>query len=351
MISSFKCLLISISCCIFVSCSLDVKKAVAPTNPPKVSKNLFSVKQIEGQYKTSSTPVMFLWPTDKWSEAKQAYVPLSFSEQAQSRKEIVRLSEDKAKFEGNYKKQEPLIIKKYDQKREKLIGLYKLNLCYTLCDPFDFTCEPDNPDNFPQNTWKIPENPEEELAITYCQNTQKQIEGLDSKQTEELQAALLPATQASFDLLAAVGDRNFFNELSTFEINYAGVESCFVKNESPCLKLKNNQKGTLVTLLFKAVSGEDLYFSNDESGSEKISYKIENVELDKENGYLTFTMPAVDFSTVEKKIYGELSFDLELTPKTGQMTVNGDVKLMSFDTNEERVGRFNSTGNLIPLQK
>lgn len=327
-------------------CSLPMNEAYAPTSPPKVEKSNFEATQLIGQYQ-ATTSVMFTWPIDRWDPKSESYVALSFDEKVESRSTISRLSEEKVIYEEQYKKQRPLIEAKYTKLKSDLVGFYKNNKCYSLCDPEDFACEPDNPDNYPQYTWKTPESDEEAQLIQACQKNELEQEGVDSAKAKELQEAVRPAKEAAQGLLQAVGDRNFFNGLKDLQLRLGTFKVCVGANNGPCIKADQSQPDTLVRITFSTSSGQDYVFSNKETDSP--DYFVKNVMLDAQGGFLTFTIPAVDLER-DQHVYGSIDFDLELNPRGDTMHIAGDFLLSNHDEMSQRIGRFDSTGTLSDLK-
>ncbi len=337
---SFFEILVSLTFIIFLgACSLGVREAYAPTDPPSIEKGLFTTAQIEGTY-SAGTTLMFLWPEKIWNEQTETYDPMTFSQKAESRKNIVRFDEEKAVYEAMYLEAAKELEAKYTKKTVDLEGKYREMLCYSMCDTDDFFCEPDNPDVLFQDTWKPTEDPEELMLIAACQENEGTRKAIESEKDTEEKQKVTPlrekAGAAAQNLLNAVGDRNFFNNLSTFEVGYY---LCEKESGGLCTDKKG---GTEILLIRVSFSGG--YFTTD-VGDPNAFGKVTNVVLDEENGFLTFSIPAIDFDANNER-YGEIHFDLELNPKGTRMTVQGDIKLDDAMTGKTRIGRFSSSGDI-----
>ncbi len=329
-----------------IACSMSVREAQAPTDPPKAEKTVFSAGQITGSFIADST-LMFLWPEKIWDENSQSLIPMTFSQRAESRKNIVRYSEEKDIYEALYIEAATALEIKYGKILLDAENIYRELQCYSLCDPEDFFCEPDNADNLFQDTWKPTEDPAELELIATCQQNEQDRRGIEEIKNQEAAQKVTPLREkaglAAQNLLNAVGDRNFFNSLSSLEIKYGEIAGCFVDFERECLINSDKSFDILVRVHFSA--GHFSNVVNDQSLGE-----ISNISLDIENGFLTFTIPALDFEN-ENTQYGNIHFDLELNVSGPQMTVVGDIKLENFDAGTIRIGRFSSSGELIPVEK
>ncbi len=329
---------------LILACSMDVKKAYAPTAPPKVEKSNFAAAQIEGSFEAGTT-LMFLWPEKIWNEEAQALVPMTFSQQAESRKNIVRYSEEKDIFEAKYIEAAQALEIKYTKIKSDLVEAYRDLKCYSYCDPDDFFCEPDNPDILFQDTWKPTEDPEELEIIAQCQANEKTRENIEEEKDLEAQEKVVPlrekAGEAAQNLLNAVGDRNFFNNLASFQLKYGKLKSCYVDNSGECLNINEGEKGLLIRVTFSG-GGFSNAMGDDSLGD------VTNIQFDTENGFLTFSIPALDFEKNNEQ-YGEIHFDLELNPKGDQLAVVGDIRLENYESGSTRIGRFSSSGQLLPM--
>ncbi len=328
----------------FLGCSIDVKKANAPTDPPKVAKSFFSSSQIVGHFRASA-PVMFLWPVDRWDEAAQAFVPLSFSEQAEVRKNIVKASEDKAFYEAEFFATEKQLDEKYLGLQESLKQEYVADRCYALCDPFELSCFPGKPETFFQDAWIDTDDPEELALIEKCIANENERRGLEADQTEEEEVILDPIEAkmiaANESLLATVGNRNFFNDFTTLELVYGPVASCEVV-PNDCLDIDPGQTGLVVKVLFTGGGFSNVLNSGQD-------HQISEVDFDQENGFLTFKVPLIDFAD-ENRVTGELFFDLELNPKGKELIVGGDIRRTLYATGKTRVGRISASGPIMPIE-
>jgi hypothetical protein len=326
----------------------------------------FAATQIEGSFVASST-LMFLWPVTIWDEDTQSFVPMTFEQKVESRQNIVRFSVERETYEALFVEAAQALDEKYTK---KLIGLeeeYRNLQCFALCDPDDFFCDPQDSSVLFQDTWKPTEDPEELVLIEVCQANERERLEVDAEKQLEAEQTVYPlrdkAGRAAINLLEAVGDRNFFDKLSGFELKYGPLKSCFLDSTSECLQAQEGEFGVLVRVLF---SGGN--FSNAEGDG--VLGEVKNLYFDIENGFLTFQIPAIDFAN-DSKIYGEITFDLELTPTVElvakdcptdkdeeictpqtqtSLAVEGDVQVLDFATGETRIGRFSSSGLVQPFE-
>lgn len=327
-----------------LACSMDVKKAHAPTAPPSIEKSNFKSSQLLGDF-TAGTTLMFLWPEKILDETSNTLVPMTFSQKAESRKNIVRFSDEKDVYEAEFLKASKELDAKYNTLLSALIESYQESKCYSLCDVEDFTCEPDNPDILFQDTWKIPVDDVEAELIQQCQANESDRKEIGADKKAEALQTVTPlqkkAGAAALALLNAVGDRNFFNDLSGFDIRYAPLaKGCF--KDGLCLKDNSGKMGMMVRVHFKGGS-----FSN--AIDDGAIFSVSDIVLDREEGFLTFTIPAIKFED-DNRVYGEIVFDLELNPGIGTLNVVGDIRLKNFDDGTERIGRLSSSGPLVPAK-
>lgn len=327
-------------------CSMNVREAYAPTNPPKVQKSLFALEQLEGHFQGNTT-LMFLWPDEIKNEETGEMIPMTFAQKADSRKNIVRYDEEQKVYKELFEEAERQLNAKYDKKSSEMVAEYQNLKCYTLCDVDDFACTPDDPSNLFQDTWKQTEDEVELQTIATCQQNEKDRKGIDGEKEQEKAQAVTPlqkkAGEAAQNLLDAVGDSNFFNNLSSFEMTYGPwqvVGRC--GSADPCLPPGYNHK-----LIVKVAFSGGVITNSAEDGA---IAEVTNLKLDAENGYLNFTIPAIDFDNGNKE-YGKIHFDLELSPNGQQLNVTGDIRLESNETGTIKVGRFSSSGGITPLEQ
>lgn len=344
------------------SCRVGVKQASVATQPPKVEKSSFSTTQIEGTF-VASTSLMFLWPQDRWDEGSQSYIPLTFAEKVESRKDVVLYSDQKDLYEGQYQKAQLQLDTKWNALSETLVKDYKDLKCYSYCDPEeDFFCDPEDSTVLFQDTWVCSSDvtevvlneeqsaeeveepadsctPELKEVIKTCQANEEERRTLEAAQAVEEAELVLPlkqkAGEAALALLNAIGNRNFFDSLSSFKMIYALPETC-------------SQKGFCVGeegLLIELKMGDIVLSNKAESDSE---FGVSDVELDPINGFLTFKIPAIDFEN-NQTVYGEILFDLEVNSINQGLRIDGDIRVNNYETGQEAIGRFSSSGAIEPF--
>ncbi len=323
-----------------INCSLDVKKAVAPTNPPQVEKNIFSASQVRGHYQTDGSPKMFKWPVDKWNEDKTQLLPMTFAEKVQARQTITAYSEEVELYTQEFTALEKEINLKYENKLKELENRFLTNQCYSFCDPDSLFCDPEDSSVLIVDDWKLPENEEETLAIASCQENQSQRENISEdfeyEINEKVEPLRIKAGQAALALLQTVGDRNYFTELTSFEFFFGPYEcssnkGCLLSNEVESDKIYIRlQFGDLVLTNFDGDSGD---------------LRVYDVGFDPAQGFLVFKTPAIDFEN-SQSIYGEITYDLELLPGLGVLRADGDIRVKENEVDKEFIGRFSSAGIL-----
>ncbi len=323
------------------SCSLEVKKAVAPSDPPQVEKSVFSASQIRGHFVTDGSPKMFMWPIYKTDEQTNQLVPMSFSEKVKTRQVITAYSEDVELYTQKFTQLEVEINKKYDKLLVDLENEFKQKQCYSFCDPeISLFCDPSDDSVLSVDDWVVGETPEEQAIIAQCQENQTQRENIDDEKEDEIDEKVEPlrqkAGQAALALLQTVGDRNYFTEITSFELFYGPIQC--IKNEG-CETAEGAEDRTFARIEFGSTVLNN-FKNNDEA------LKLENLSLDASNGFLQFTTPLLDFEN-DNSVYGEIFYDLEfIETDQGVLRLDGDIRVKDFSTGEERIGRFSSSGSV-----
>ena len=330
-------------------CSLDVRKATAPTNPPKVTKSDFNVSQITGRFEQTGAAKMFLWPVNICDDNEENCRPMTFEEKVVARQKITAFADDLTLWEERAEDAEIELETKYTKLKKDLAEWSLTNKCYSLCVPDGgIFCLPDEPNLEPIDDWKEPADQAEEQLIASCQVNQNDRATIDDKKALEKQEKVIPLFEnagiAGEALLNEVGNRNFFGTLNKLEFLFGKV-NCTSEVEF-CQKTKN-QENLFVKTLWRPDKGEDVYISNFVEKSSK--WELEIIEFDKKGGFLVMKMPAVDVDR-GNEVYGELTYDLEFVPDGERVKVNGDIRLLDFETNQERIGRIALSGKMNPIE-
>ena len=404
-------------------CYLDVKDAFAPSNPPQLENVKFETANIVGKfsrfegggYRRGVSPKMFLWPKEKRDPKTGEFVPMTFDEQVEVRKNITAAADELAEFERAMEEADSALVAKYEKLKSEAVAFWKENKCYSYCSEEAFFCTPDDETNLEidPDDWVIisceeqdssmnqcvsdaitPADPEgdegEELPVKaedvdvtsgcidavdpiacinekiktltevpvdcatekealiacwdnqrpllQCQANQDERLALDDEQSKEYKEVVLPLQQKAGDsalnLLATVGDANYFGDIGLFQFIHGEFE-CFA-DTSDCVEAKGR------TNTYIQVEYGELKINNFEGND--TPWVINDVELDVVDGFVTFSIPAVDLSTNE--IIGLIFFDLEFVSDTGRLQINGDIK--QIIDGREQMGRFASSGVMVP---
>lgn len=325
---------------LFASCSLEVKKAIAPTDPPQVEKNVFSASEIRGHYQTDGSPKMFKWPVEKWNSDETRLIPMSFSEKVYARQLITGYSEDVETFTLQYTEMEQSIVQKYETLSKDLESDFLANRCYSYCDPDSLFCDPSDDSVLEVDDWKVGETEEEAAIISSCQENQSQRENIDDDFDREIEQKVQPlrikAGEAALALLQTVGDRNYFDEITSFEFFY-GPYLC-LEGEG-CRRdeaLKNDN-------VYVRIKFGELVLTNFEGNTNEL--RVYDLQLDPSQGFLVFKTPAIDFEN-SNTVYGEITYDLEFISGNNMLRVDGDIRVLENQSKTEKIGRFSSAGQL-----
>jgi hypothetical protein len=234
------------------------------------------------------------------------------------------------------------INKKYDKLLVDLENEFKEKQCYSFCDPdISLFCDPSDDSVLTVDDWVVGETPEEQALIAECQENQIQRENIGDEKEDEIDEKVEPlrqkAGEAALALLQTVGDRNYFTEITSFELFYGSFQC---RMNEGCEKLEDAEEGTFARIGFGST-----VLNNFENNNE--SLKLENLSLDAPNGFLQFTTPAIDFEN-GNKVYGQIFYDLEfIETDQGVLRLDGDIRVTDFSTGEERIGRFSSSGRVV----
>lgn len=331
---------------LFFGCSLEVKDSHAPTKPPQTKESKFSSQILEGEF-IGETNVMFFWPDTKWDESAQSVRPMSFDEKVDARKTVLFYLEEKDRYQKQLTQLKIELDKKYQALLPELEAIFTTNKCYALCDPDDFFCEPDNSEvlSIDDGAWMTPSTPEEEQALKLCQENQARREGLEAEKKEELRPTDEALAEAAEGLLVAIGDSNSINEFSRFEFVY-GNKICLKESdkENSYLCSEGDERRLYLKIVYQDLNGQTHTVSNFED--EKVDFKITDVKLNLEEGYLTFNGPWLSFESGAVKI-GALFYDLEFNFSNGLLKADGDMVITDHPAENGRIGRFFSEGKLV----
>ncbi len=314
-------------CLYSAGCSFSATPAYAPTNPPVVKKKPFQSSSLVGNFKLMGSPTLFLWPTDRWDEQQNLFLPLSFEEKVLSRMKITRLSEEVEFYSAQIEPLELQLKTKYEGTQKTLENEFKTALCYSFCSPEDFLCDPSDDTILIVDEWLESEDPAEQEIIRSCQNNQAQRLEIKKLWDFEKKEKILPLQQkagaAALALLETIGDRNYIPHLTDF---YFSVDP--QKNQSLTINL---------------VFGGRMFSS--QPGVDELS--IEILESDLLNGFVVFKIPFLD-PQENGQIKGELIFDLEMVFNNETLRVDGDFQKI-INGKEPQVGRFSSKGSISSL--
>ncbi len=317
-ISICKALLFLIST-VCISCSLSVRSANVPSQPPVLEAKVFDSNRLVGEYNQVSAPKMFLWPTFKIDPQSGKKVPMPLAEQSVARQKIIFSAEKIQFYESAIQERVSEINQKYNLLLIDLEGEFKKMRCYSYCNPEDFIfCDPEDENVLFIDDWMVTDDPQINEAIGVCQTNQLQREGLVADKNNELENEVTPLRE-----LAAFHGRNFFAELGD---NYYTqfTKFSFLVSDS----------GLSIVLEFG-----DLVLSN--NSQLPLDLQIVDVQLDTLDGFLSFRSKAF---SLDEKVVGEIFYDLELSfNEDGSLSIQGDIRLKQ-EGQDLRVGRFSSIG-------